>query len=36
MINFDEYTKKNKTEHNLKCQFIPYHPYIILTVGCSR
>ena len=29
MINFDNYTNENKTEHNLK------RPYRILTVGGS-
>ena len=33
MINFDEYTNENKTEHNLKWPYIPDHPYRILTVG---
>ena len=27
MINFDDYTNKNKTEHNLKWTYIPDHPY---------
>ena len=35
MINFDDYTNENKTEHNLKWQYIPDHPYRILTVGRS-
>ena len=35
MINFDEYTKENKMEHNLKWPYIPDHPYRILTVGGS-
>ena len=30
MINFDNYTNKNKIEHNLKWQYIPGHPYRIL------
>ena len=33
MINFDDYTNKNKTEHNLKWPYIPDHPYRILTIG---
>ena len=33
MINFDNYTKENKTQHNLKWPYIPDHPYRILTVG---
>ena len=35
MINFDDYTNENKTEHNSKCSNIPDHPYRILTVGGS-
>ena len=35
MINFDEYTNENKTEHNSKWPYIPDHPYRILTVGGS-
>ena len=35
MINFDEYTNENKTEHNLKWSNIPDHPYRILIVGGS-
>ena len=34
MINFDEYTNKNKTQHN-KWPCIPDHPYRILIVGGS-
>ena len=33
MINFDEYTNENKTEHNSKWPYIPDHPYSILIVG---
>ena len=33
MINFDDYTNENKTEHNSKWPHIPDHPYIILIVG---
>ena len=33
MINFDDYTNENKTEHNLKLPYIPNHPYRILTIG---
>ena len=36
MINFDNYTNENKTEHNLKRPYIPDHPYRILIVGSSR
>ena len=35
MINFDNYTNENKTEHNLKWPYIPDHPYRILIVGGS-
>ena len=35
MINFDEYTNENKTEHNLKLPYIPDHPYRILIIGGS-
>ena len=35
MINFDDYTNENKTEHNSKWLYIPDHPYRILIVGGS-
>ena len=35
MINFDDYTNENKTENNLKWQYIPDHPYRILIIGDS-
>ena len=35
MINFDEYTSENKTEHNSKWSYIPDHPYGILIIGGS-
>ena len=35
MINFDDYAIENKTEHNLKWPYIPYHPYRILIIGGS-
>ena len=35
MINFDNYTNKNKIEHNSKWPYIPYYPYRILIVGGS-
>ena len=35
MINFDDYTSKNKTEHNPKWPYIPDHLYRILIVGGS-
>ena len=36
MINFDEYTNENKTEHNSRWPHIAVHPYRILIVGGSR
>ena len=35
MINFDDYTNENKTEHNSKLPHIPDHPYRLLIVGGS-
>ena len=35
MINFDDYTNENKTEHNPNWLYIPDNPYIILIVGSS-
>ena len=35
MINFDDYTNENKTEHNSKWPYIPDHPYRILIIGSS-
>ena len=35
MISFDDYTNQNKTEHNLKWPYVPYHPYKILMTGDS-
>ena len=35
MINFDNYTNGNKTKHNPDWQYIPDHPYRILTIGGS-
>ena len=35
MINFDDYTNENITEHNLKWPDIPDHPYRILIIGGS-
>ena len=35
MINFDDYTNENKTEHNSKWPYIPDHPHRILIVGAS-
>ena len=36
MINFDDYTNENKTEHISKWPYIPDHPYRILIIGGSR
>ena len=35
MINFDNYTDENKTEHNLDWPYMPDHPCRILIVGGS-
>ena len=35
MINFDNYTNENKTEHNSSCPYVPDHRYRILIVGDS-
>ena len=35
MINFDDYTNENETEHNLRWPCIPDHPYRIFIVGGS-
>ena len=35
MINFDDVTNENKTEHNPEWPYIPDHPYIILIIGGS-
>ena len=35
MINFDDCTNENKTEHNWKWLYIPDHPRRILVIGCS-
>ena len=36
MVNFDEYTKINKKEHNLNWPHIPDHPCRILIIGGSQ
>ena len=36
MINFDDYTNENRTEHNSKWPYIPDHPYRILIIGGSE
>ena len=35
MINFDNYTNQNKTEHNSMWSYIPDHPYKILILAGS-
>ena len=35
MINFDDYTNENETEHNLKWPYIPDHSCKILTIWAS-
>ena len=35
MINFDNYTNENKTEHNKDWPYTPDHPYRILIIGDS-
>ena len=35
MVNFDDITNENKTEHNLKWPYIPDHLYRILVIGGS-
>ena len=35
MINFDDYVKENKTEHNKNWPYIPDHPSRILIIGGS-
>ena len=35
MINFDEITNENKTEHNPNWSHIPDHPYKKLIIGGS-
>ena len=35
MINFDDYTKENKTKHNRNWPYIPDHPYRILIIRGS-
>ena len=35
MINFDDYTNENKSEHDLKWPYITDYPYIILIIGGS-
>ena len=35
MINFDNYTSENKTEHNKNWPYIPDYTYRILIIGGS-
>ena len=35
MINFDDYTNENKSEHNQNWPYIPNHPYRILIIWGS-
>ena len=35
MINFDDYTNENKTEHSSIWPYIPDYPYRILIIGGS-
>ena len=35
MINFDDYTNENKTQHNPNWPYIPDDPYRILIIGGS-
>ena len=35
MVNFDDYTNENKTEHNSKWPYILDHPYKILKIWGS-
>ena len=35
MINFDDYTNENKTQHNENWPYIPDHAYRILVIGGS-
>ena len=35
MINFDDHTNENRTEHDKNWPYIPDHPYRILIIGGS-
>ena len=35
MANFDDIVNENKTKHNKKWPYIPYHPFRILIIGGS-
>ena len=35
MINFDDYTNENKSEHHSKWSYIPDRPYKMLMTGGS-
>ena len=36
MINFDDYTNENNTEHNENLPYIPDHPYQVSIIGGSE
>ena len=36
MINFDDYTKESKKQHNFNWSYIPDHPYRIPIIVGSR
>ena len=36
MINFEDYTNENKTQHNKNWSYIPDHPYKIIITGGSE
>ena len=36
MINFDDYTIKNKTQHNQTCPYTPNHPYRTRTTSQKK
>ena len=36
MIDFDNYTNEDETEHNSKWSYIPDHPHRILTIGSDK
>ena len=35
MLNFDDYTNRNKTKYNLTWPYIPDHPYRVLMISGS-
>ena len=36
MINFEDYTNENKTQHNENWSYVPDNPYRILITGGSE